>query len=126
MTMDDPNWRCQQCKQARGPEGHDPCIAHLPGVNFACCGHGEEDGYISFIDGTAIYFTTKKVVRNNTELQRAAMRGACQLPTRALMNLPGGIEVSAYVQGNVVSIMAVSADRRITWITDNLPKESEG
>ena len=29
--------------------GHDPCIHDLPGVRFACCGHGEprSRGYVS-------------------------------------------------------------------------------
>jgi hypothetical protein len=34
------------CHQLRTPEGHDPCIANLPGVIEACCGHGVCPGYI--------------------------------------------------------------------------------
>lgn len=43
---------CRVCKQRRTSQGHDPCLGHLPGVDFACCGHGRE-GYVS-IDGKVI------------------------------------------------------------------------
>ena len=33
---------------------HDPCIANLPGVENACCGHGIEEGYIVFKNGIII------------------------------------------------------------------------
>lgn len=48
-------WPCVACGAA-GPtsEGHDPCIANLPGVDFACCGHGKQPGYIAFANGTVI------------------------------------------------------------------------
>lgn len=32
-------------------DGHDPCMAHLPGVRNACCGHGKDEAYIEFDDG---------------------------------------------------------------------------
>ena len=32
--------RCRVCGDLRTPELHDPCIARLPGVMQACCGHG--------------------------------------------------------------------------------------
>ncbi len=34
--------------------GHDACIANLPGVKNACCGHGKTEGYIHFENGTVI------------------------------------------------------------------------
>lgn len=34
--------------------GHDPCIANLPGVRNACCGHGRDDPYIEFEDGRVV------------------------------------------------------------------------
>ena len=49
-------WICPACGLARGPSLHDPCIENLPGVDFACCGHGQHSGYISFEDGTVIRF----------------------------------------------------------------------
>jgi hypothetical protein len=53
----DPAWndgKCVRCGKERTPEGHDPCIANLPGVRNACCGHGIGPGYISFEDGRII------------------------------------------------------------------------
>lgn len=35
--------------------GHDPCMANLPGVRNACCGHGKDDAYVEFEDGRIIY-----------------------------------------------------------------------
>ena len=42
--------------------GHDPCIANLPGVLNACCGHGTEKGYVQFKNGQIIdgYFYEKR------------------------------------------------------------------
>ena len=31
---------CPHCKVRRTRKGHDACIADLPDVRFACCGHG--------------------------------------------------------------------------------------
>ena len=45
---------CPMCKMMTTKDGHDPCIANLPGVKFACCGHGQKDAYISFEDGRMI------------------------------------------------------------------------
>ena len=60
-TVDRP---CRVCKKirtlkklsslARGSVGPDPCLGMLPGVTSACCGHGEEAGYISFECGFTI------------------------------------------------------------------------
>jgi hypothetical protein len=40
---------CKKCHHHRTPDRHDPCIANLPGVEFACCGHGDSEGYIKFL-----------------------------------------------------------------------------
>ena len=45
---------CPRCKKLPTKKGHDQCISDLPGVEFACCGHGVEEGYIKFKDGTCI------------------------------------------------------------------------
>jgi hypothetical protein len=37
---------CAVCHRLRTPEGHDPCVASLPGVINACRGHGVCPGYI--------------------------------------------------------------------------------
>jgi hypothetical protein len=36
--------RCAVCGEHRTAELDDPCIARLPGVEFACCGHGRRGG----------------------------------------------------------------------------------
>lgn len=47
-------WRerpCGRCGEATD-DGHDPCIAKLPGVKNACCGHGDTaEAYAQFEDG---------------------------------------------------------------------------
>ncbi len=45
---------CPRCGELPTPEGHDPCIANLPGVRAACCGHGVEPGYVMFETGHVI------------------------------------------------------------------------
>lgn len=50
-------WVCPACHLVRGPDRLDPCLGILPGVNFACCGHGGHsivDPYISFTNGVVI------------------------------------------------------------------------
>lgn len=50
---------CKTCGLYQTPEGHDPCIANLPGVKNACCGHGNSNvGYIQFVNGKVIRFNT--------------------------------------------------------------------
>ena len=49
---------CGQCKRNYVPGYEDdPCIAQLPGVRFACCGHGKGKGYVFFENGIAIRFS---------------------------------------------------------------------
>jgi len=45
---------CPECGLTETTEGHDPCIPNLPGVKFACCGHGIQRGYVVFEDGKII------------------------------------------------------------------------
>jgi hypothetical protein len=52
---------CPKCGAMPTADDHDPCIAALPGVEFACCGHGIAYGYIAFSDGRTIYFTLVRV-----------------------------------------------------------------
>lgn len=55
--------KCKICKKKLDPSKPDPCFGMLPGVKFACCGHGEKDGgYISFENGIAIYFNTESII----------------------------------------------------------------
>ncbi|HEC67163.1 MAG TPA: hypothetical protein ENI23_17940 [bacterium] len=42
---------CAECGIAPTEKGHDACIANLPNVKNACCGHGKRGlGYIQFED----------------------------------------------------------------------------
>ena len=46
------NRPCTRCGKLPTEEGHDVCLGTLPGVEFACCGHGDTNmAYITFIDG---------------------------------------------------------------------------
>jgi hypothetical protein len=50
---------CLARGQFRTEEFHDPCIANLPGVVFACCGHGRSgcyvDGFFGFGDRVRVF-----------------------------------------------------------------------
>jgi hypothetical protein len=45
---------CPKCGELPTKKGHDHCLANLPGVKNACCGHGVEEGYIQFKNGITI------------------------------------------------------------------------
>lgn len=45
------NRPCKRCGELATENGHDACLANLPGVMNACCGHGDGRGYIMFNDG---------------------------------------------------------------------------
>lgn len=52
-------WVCPECGLKRESDGYDPCIGYLPGVDYACCGHGGRKhasigGYIKFSNGKII------------------------------------------------------------------------
>ena len=65
--VSEKNLRCPKCGKKATKEGHDPCLANLPGVTNACCGHGVTEGYIAFEDGTVIrgYFDTDEWLRKD-------------------------------------------------------------
>jgi len=42
---------CTLCHEMPTPEGCDACLGELPGALNACCGHGVEEGYISYVSG---------------------------------------------------------------------------
>lgn len=48
---------CEHCRQDQTRAGHDPCISDLPGVHFACCGHG---GGPSFSQGAPIPYLVER------------------------------------------------------------------
>ena len=46
---------CGHCGMASTPEGYDGCIGYLPGVQNACCGHGDARyAYIQFTNGKRV------------------------------------------------------------------------
>ncbi len=48
---DDNSRQCANCDRKDTVEGHDGCLGTLPGVSFACCGHGITNmAYIAFND----------------------------------------------------------------------------
>lgn len=52
-------WECPECHMKRGVDMTDPCLGKLPGVKYACCGHGGAGytiGYIYFENGVTIRF----------------------------------------------------------------------
>jgi hypothetical protein len=53
---------CPKCGLHRTDKGYDPCMGKLPGVKYACCGHGVNDGWIVFDNGTVVEgpFSIKK------------------------------------------------------------------
>ena len=46
------NRPCVRCGKLPTEEGHDACLGTLPGVRFACCGHGDtNNAYVMFNGG---------------------------------------------------------------------------
>lgn len=66
-VADDPTQRrpCARCGMPPTETGADPCIADLPGVVFACCGHGA-NGYVAFANGRVVRFANQdgKTIRD--------------------------------------------------------------
>jgi len=62
--IEDNPRHCTKCGHMQTKREHDYCIANLPGVKNACCGHGIEEGYISFENGITIrgYFKVENNV----------------------------------------------------------------
>jgi len=57
---------CPKC--GKNPDdygGHDPCIANLPGVNRACCGHGVHKGEIFFENGIKIRGWFDEIIKSD-------------------------------------------------------------
>jgi hypothetical protein len=52
---------CPHCGLWPTKAGEDGCLGHLPGVVQACCGHGVEDGYLTFENGLEIEFRLTKL-----------------------------------------------------------------
>jgi hypothetical protein len=68
-------WVCPACKQKRGKDYDDPCIAGLPGVEFACCGHGRKgEAYIYFKNGVRIGMEIRSITYDPLYKLRQAKR----------------------------------------------------
>ena len=49
LVSDNPDRACGHCGKKSTPEGHDGCLGTLPGVENACCGHGDtRDAYVQY------------------------------------------------------------------------------
>lgn len=63
-------WRdrpCGKCGEAFVEDGHDPCIANLPGVMNACCGHGYDTPYVQFWDDSCVRGVEALEFQRNSE-----------------------------------------------------------
>lgn len=80
---DEPiTWPCPKCGELPTPEGHDPCIKNLPGVVFACCGHGVDRGYVYFADGAVIRgdFSVERKLHVYDQMDRCLLSGETSDP----------------------------------------------
>lgn len=48
LSVEGKERKCPSCGEFPTESGHDPCIANLPGVEFACCGHGVDKPYVIY------------------------------------------------------------------------------
>lgn len=72
-------WVCPHCYMTRTNEV-DPCLGRLPGVLYACCGHGGKtscwpSGYIYFENGMTLRFSMVAV--DDLPITHAQVFGAC-------------------------------------------------
>ena len=70
---DEPDRPCTRCGKT-DVGGHDHCISNLPDVEYACCGHGVEDGYVKLNNGKYRTFNTdlnkEEIIQIVNELKR--------------------------------------------------------
>jgi hypothetical protein len=53
--------KCDRCGLPPTKKGHDPCLADLPGVINACCGHGYAYAYAILSNGFCLTGRSLKV-----------------------------------------------------------------
>lgn len=63
-----PPRQCITCDKTIYDDEPDPCLSFLPGVKFACCGHGDGEGYISFVNGVRVGFAGPTTVCRYNDL----------------------------------------------------------
>lgn len=99
---------CGFCGKENTEEGHDGCLGTLPGVQNACCGHGEETyAYLHYDDGTIIRGrdALKSMGQNQAELnrreflKRAGKFAAYTPPTLILLMQPSYSQIAQSGRG---------------------------
>jgi hypothetical protein len=79
---------CPRCGKPPTPKGYDPCIADLPDIRAACCGHGKWSGH--FVTHSGI-----KVAANNRRVKPETLRRYLDLVRRGeIKKLPANVQVS--------------------------------
>lgn len=48
-TVCDDSRPCAKCGRMPTKDGYDACLGHIPEATFACCGHGIEETFVSFV-----------------------------------------------------------------------------
>jgi hypothetical protein len=64
----------------------DPCLGKLPGVKFACCGHGAQEGYILFDNNVRV--TTAKLTKRHLNLNRKIQENFNKQESGVTVSLP--------------------------------------
>ena len=85
----------------------DPCLGMLPGVNFACCGHGTDNGYIAFENGVTIRMRTCEVE------EREFSRSETGEQYRVVDRINGG-----YQSGWLYSLDYATNQWKVEWVED--------
>lgn len=49
-VTENPGRKCGHCKRQNRLDGHDACLGEIPGAMNACCGHGNNRGYVQWPD----------------------------------------------------------------------------
>lgn len=68
---------CPLCGKMPTDERHDQCIANLPGVVHACCGHGIREAYVVFDNGMVLrgeFDHVQKAVKGVKRMERAVRK----------------------------------------------------
>lgn len=60
----DDSRACVKCKVMHEEDGPDPCLGWLPGVDFACCGHG--DPHYEYVKAEGIRYDSVEAWREAT------------------------------------------------------------
>ncbi len=80
-----PTLTCTGCGLERMLGAPDPCIGYLPGVRYACCGHGRGDSYIYFENGVTITGAFAEIARRRVD--PADERGPSEVERKPIISL---------------------------------------